>query len=453
MQHSQVTFLNHSCISVSSGATTILCDPWFTGPAFDNGWRLLAEESHDLGALPHDWIWISHEHPDHFSIATLKQLKGPTKFLYQATQDRKVRDYLRAKGHEVSEIADFETRTYGDIACQLYASDGYDSAVLFTLPDGRKVLNVNDCRIELGGLLERIAAAAGSIDLLTIQFSYANWAGNAGDDAIPQLQHEQVLERVEQAIHVLKPKATMLFASFVYFSHDENFHWNTHFWIDQVVAKLSPLTKLIVPKPNDVIDLATLGATDFSARNESARRYWTELHDTRTPTDHAREHLTVEQLREEFARFHEAIWRDNDLAFARATSCGPVRVDVKLTDLGESVRLDLYEGRLEKMLDGGAYDIAVSSEVLKFLFRSKFGRGSLTINGRAHFNYETAYRFFVFFFVYYANNIGKRLALDGGLKWENVRSVAKTAVLESIFHTTPQARRNYDTFIESFLPA
>lgn len=452
MQNSQVTFLNHSCINVSSGATTILCDPWFTGSAFDNGWRLLAEETHDLGALPHDWIWISHEHPDHFSIATLKQLKGPTKFIYQATQDGKVSGYLRGKGHEVSEVGDFEARTHGDIACQLFASDGYDSAVLFTLPDGRKVLNVNDCRIELGGLLERIAAAVGSVDLLTIQFSYANWAGNAGDEAIPRLQHEQVLERVEQAIRVLKPKATLLFASYVYFSHDENFHWNEHFWVDQVIAKLSPLTRLIVPKPNDVIDLAALDATDFSARNEAARSYWTDLHDTRAPADHAREHLTIEQLREEFARFHEAIWRDNDLAFARATSRGPVQLDVKLTDLNESVRLDLYEGQMERAPDG-AYDIAVSSEVLKFLFRSKFGRGSLTINGRVHFNYETAHRFFVFFFAYYANNIGKRLAPDGGLTWANVRSIAKTAVLESIFRTTPQAQRNYDAFIEDFLPA
>ena len=64
---------------------------------------------------------------------------------------------------------------------------------------------------------------------------------------------------------------------------------------------------------------------------------------------------------------------------------------------------------------------------------------------------ETAHKFFVFFFVFYANNIGKYLKPGGGLAWENVRSIAKTAVLDSIFHTTPTAQRNFETFLADFL--
>ena len=249
-----------------------MCDPWFTGAAFDHGWRLLAEDSHDLDAQSLIGFGYRMSIPDHFSVPTLKQLRAVKASSIKRPRDGKVRDYLRDKGHEVSEIGDFETRGYGDIDVQLFVSDGYDSAAMFTLPDGRKVLNLNDARVELGGLLERIAAAAGAIDLLTVQFSYANWAGNAGDDAIPRYQHQQVLDRVERVITTLKPTATLLFASYVYFSHEENFHWNAHFWLDQVVARLAPLTKLIVPKPNDGIDLTTLQSADFSVKNEAARR-------------------------------------------------------------------------------------------------------------------------------------------------------------------------------------
>ncbi|WP_428662911.1 MBL fold metallo-hydrolase [Reyranella sp.] len=451
MSHSStVTFLNHSCISISSATTTILCDPWFTGAAFDGGWRLLFEDSHDLDTIAFDWIWLSHEHPDHFSLPTLKQLKRPSRFIYQAAPDGKVRAYLQAKGHEVREVDDWETVSFGDITCQVFTSDGYDSAALFTLPDGFKVLNLNDCRAELDGLIERIAKDSGPIDLLTIQFSYANWAGNVGDDAIPRYLHEQVVARMEMVIATIKPKATLLFASYVYFSHDENFHWNAHFWADEVASKLAPSTKLILPKPNQVIHLEALDEADFSSPNETGLAFWTELHSKSKPIDHAQEHLTLEQLRAEFARFHAEIWHTNDLSLARSTSCSSIDLNVKITDLGQTVHLDLYEGTMTSVVDD-TYDIAVSSEVLKFLLLSKFGRGTLTINGRAHFNYRTAYRFFVFFFIYYANNIGKRLTPDGGLKWENMYSVAKTVVLDSIFHTTPGARLGYEKFMKDFL--
>ena len=235
---SSVRFLNHSCISVSSGTTTILCDPWFTGSAFDNGWRLLHEDSHDLSKVEYDWLWLSHEHPDHFSIPTLKQINRPTRFIYQATADRKVKAYLSKQQHEVTEIEDFETKRVGDIDCQLFMCDGYDSAMLFRLPGGETVLNLNDCRVELGDLTERIAATVGSIDLLALQFSYANWAGNRGDSAIPAYQHEQVIKRLESVIDLLKPKAVLLFASYVFFSHEENFFWNDHFWLSKVMARL-----------------------------------------------------------------------------------------------------------------------------------------------------------------------------------------------------------------------
>jgi len=83
---------------IESQKTKILYDPWFTGSAFNNGWRLLYEDSHCLRDLAYDYIWISHEHPDHFFIPTLKQLQSKTHFIYQLTRDKRVVTWL-SKNH------------------------------------------------------------------------------------------------------------------------------------------------------------------------------------------------------------------------------------------------------------------------------------------------------------------------------------------------------------------
>ena len=442
-----VTFLNHSCIRVESGATSILCDPWFTGSAFDDGWRLLVEDSHNLADIDYDWLWLSHEHPDHFSIPTLKQIGKRAQVIYQTTDDKKVKAYL-GKQNDVTEIDNFEIRRCGDIDCQLFISDGYDSAMLFRLPSGHTVLNINDCRVELGGLVERIAAATGTLDLLAAQFSYANWAGNAGDRAIPAYQHEQVMRRLERAIDVLKPKALLLFASYVYFSHEENFYWNEHFWLSQAVARLSAKVRVIVPHPDAVLDLGELDA-DLTAQNAEAVRFWTSQHATRRPVDQRKARPPLSELAAQYAAFHEALWRDNDLDYARATSRGPLDLVVRLDDQNTTVRLELFSGEFV-IAPGEDYDVALSSETLAMLFRNKFGRGTVTINGRVQFNYGRAYKFFAFFFAFYSNNIGKRMAPDG-LSWSALRSIENTSVLDSIFSTTPEARTVCRAWLDGFI--
>ena len=69
-----VKFINHSSLVVEDKRTKILCDPWFKGLAFQDGWSLLLDKSHDINKIDFDYIWISHEHPDHFSIPTLSWL-------------------------------------------------------------------------------------------------------------------------------------------------------------------------------------------------------------------------------------------------------------------------------------------------------------------------------------------------------------------------------------------
>jgi UDP-MurNAc hydroxylase len=235
-----VNFLNHSCIELVAPNTTILCDPWFSGTAFVDGWSLLHDKSHDINNLSFDYIWISHEHPDHFSIPTINSLQSPAKFLFQETKDKKVKNFLESKGHKVIELANKKPTQKGDLELTCVICDGYDSSLVVKFPNGRIVVNINDVRVdindhintELKPFLERCG-----VDLLSFQFGYANWAGNKGDKKIPQHQQELIDKKNMYAIKELNPKMIMPFASFIYFSHEENFYWNEEYWLDHVCSK------------------------------------------------------------------------------------------------------------------------------------------------------------------------------------------------------------------------
>jgi len=440
-----VTFLNHSSVLVSDGRTRILCDPWFEGSAFQNGWRLLHENSHDINALDFDHVWISHEHPDHFSIPTLKKLQGRRHFIFQATQDRKVAQWL-ARRHEVTEVADRQAQRCGDIEARLFVCDGYDSALRLRFADGRTFLNLNDARVELGGVLDAIRADAAYADLVALQFSYANYAGNRGDTQIPRDQHEAVLERVLGVAAALQPRALLLFASYVYFSHAENFYWNQHFWLQTMVDALQARgIRAIVPLPDQRIALDdSLDTRDPAEENRRAIAFWTARHHAARPVDSEPQGVGLDALRDAYRAFRTRLWADNDLALARhGAGHGAVqdlRLRVQISDQDRVLELGLLDEHFHACDGDSGHDVAVSSNTLQFLFEHKFARGTVSINSRLQLHYPTAHRFFMFFFIPYANNIGRRFRA-GGLSWASLRSIEQVAVLQSIIKFHPECLR------------
>ena len=71
----KIIWVNHASFIFEHSNIRLICDPWLSGTAFNEGWHLLAETKFklkDFSQITH--IWISHEHPDHFSPATLKKI-------------------------------------------------------------------------------------------------------------------------------------------------------------------------------------------------------------------------------------------------------------------------------------------------------------------------------------------------------------------------------------------
>ncbi len=73
----KIKFINHACFIVESEGQRIMCDPWFEGSAFDNGWSLMYEKIVPDPA-EYDSDWVSHEHPDHFRPSLFNGSSIPT---------------------------------------------------------------------------------------------------------------------------------------------------------------------------------------------------------------------------------------------------------------------------------------------------------------------------------------------------------------------------------------
>lgn len=80
----RITYLGHAGFYVESEATIIIMDPWLSRyGAFDSAWFQFPRNSHMIDYVlqhfessPKDkYIYISHEHKDHFDIEFLKMLK------------------------------------------------------------------------------------------------------------------------------------------------------------------------------------------------------------------------------------------------------------------------------------------------------------------------------------------------------------------------------------------
>ena len=228
----QVTLINHACVKIAIGDAVILCDPWLSGPAFNNGWDLLIKTPMDLDAVMAGvtHIWVSHEHPDHFVPKFFIDISASSKsipVLFQETRDRRVKSFLELRGFEVIELPDRRERTIGGVRVICGVSEFYD-AWLHVRDGAHSVLNLNDCAEGDEAELREIARVTGPVDLLLTQFSYAAWKGGRANAHFREVAARQKLETIAAQVRALKPRHVVPFASFVYFSNEENSYLNDH---------------------------------------------------------------------------------------------------------------------------------------------------------------------------------------------------------------------------------
>ena len=233
MAQPTITFVNHASYIVDYEGIHLITDPWLEGKAFHDGWSLIEPTKlayTDFSAITH--IWFSHEHPDHFSPPNLRSIPEDIRknitVLFQQTKDQKVINYCKQLNFKACiELPPTWFALTQDV--QLLNVPHTDGDSWLGMKVGNQtLLNINDCVIEDSRQAAAIMARLGvlEVDVLFTQFSYANWVGNSGDTESHQRQAKKKLNEIARQVAAFRPKYIIPFASYVWFSHEENFYMN-----------------------------------------------------------------------------------------------------------------------------------------------------------------------------------------------------------------------------------
>jgi UDP-MurNAc hydroxylase len=385
----EIQFINHASVLVKHGESAILTDPWYFGSAFHDGWNLMYENTeleidNVLKITTH--IWISHEHPDHFSIGFFKKYKSiilerGIKLLFQKTEDKRVLGFLNSLMVPVLELSFNEKIKVADGIWVTCIKDGFYDSGLFIETSDLNVLNLNDCEVRSHQRAAEIKRYVKQVDVLLTQFSYAAWKGNKDNFQWRREAAFEKIEILELQIKAFEPKYIIPFASFIYFSNKANYYLNdSSNTLNDVLKKIEPYDQyeVICMKPGDKFCQALL-----PWNNESALKFWQE-NGANEAFLNSYTSVPLQDLMEAFEGYIQRIYSNNSkfmINILRYISPLPVfrPVILHLMDLDKKFEIDLVKESF-RLVDQPA-DLELHSESLFFLFKNTFGFDTLTVNG------------------------------------------------------------------------
>ena len=189
---------------------------------------------------------------------------------------------------------------------------------------------------------------------------------------------------MRRQIEWLKPKYVIPFASFVYFSHVENFYLNDS--INDIAATLNAIASCdcrpIVMKPRDEWTVGS--AWD----NRDAVAYWQDAYSkiAMLPRREVNKPVGLAELGAHCRLYQERVFKKNSKWLMRlASMLSPVAafqpLAIRLSDLNITVRFSFFDD-LRETVRGVSPDVEMSSDSLDFIFLNEFGYDTLTVNGR-----------------------------------------------------------------------
>ena len=382
----EIVWINHAGYELRSGALRLVTDPWMEGAAFANGWSLLSPTQYPYQNFKDvNFIWFSHEHPDHFAPPCLSKIppeyRSKITVLFQTSPDRRVTRFCEKLGFQVKEYRDWERVELSPGAAITIATIGHDSWS-FVETENATYLNFNDCispgREALAAIRDRLNRP---IDVLLTQFSYAMWAGNPGQLDVMRVKAEQKIKEMEAQIEVFAPRVLIPFASYVWFSHPENFHLNAGVnHIDAVYSRFkNRIQQCVVLYPGETF---TIGADHDS--DASVARYMRDVHSHSGPLAAPEQSVPLKQLlelaekRQASLRTHNTMWA---LAPLKWIDYMP-KVRIYLKDIGAGISYSMFDGISSSGVNREDCDMEFSSSLFAMMLKFGYGYDTLLTSGR-----------------------------------------------------------------------
>lgn len=412
----KLTFFNHASYTLKIGDSNILFDPYLYGSAFNNGWSLFTEEDHDISNI--NYIFYSHEHPDHFQVDFLKnnflENRDAITILYQETYDKRIKTFCTNLGYKFIELPNKkEYRVNSDFSLVCGKVPFYDSWVLIK-SDNNNILNVNDCVLEDPSLVHSIKKYTDGVelDILLTQFSYASF--DDYDNRISNARKQ--LEAIKLQDEVLKPKNIIPFASFIYFSHEENFYMNDsintplkaeEYFINNINANSIWL------KPNEIWKPGVM------KENKSSIEYWMRFYNSldELPIIKPINSIKFNELEEKYKNYISRIKsRNNRFLISIYNFLFGKRIILLIDDLETFVEISLLGG-LNIIEKASEPYIKLHSETLSFIFDFDYGIDTFSVSARFQAEKSTFNNFITTFAIGELNNTGKFLKFNNLYKF------------------------------------
>jgi len=388
---STVRLINHASVKITIDDTSILSDPWYEGSVFHKGWKLIHEvpQNEYLKYLEKtDYIYISHEHPDHFSPAffldkNIKSLivKNNTKILFQETKDRRVINFLKKNGYEVIEVLNNSYVTLKNNIKIKIIKFGYVDSALIVEGSKHKILNLNDCPLNEVADIKKFKNEHGNFDLLLTQFSYAAWKGNKDNKNFRKSAAEEKLKTLINQYKILECKKVIPFASFIYFSNELNKFMNDEINKPHIIQNyLMKEIDSVILAPGEEQSIDNL------KQSESTINFWKSEYSKLNilPIEKYNNSINFKDLHEEYNNYKNKLFTINSkFIIFLASKIKFLKffqpLNIFLLDHKKHYELSLINGFKETHKNN--YDISMHSESLRFIFKNDFGYDTLTVNG------------------------------------------------------------------------
>lgn len=232
----KIKFLGQAGISIETKNSHLVCDPWFSNTGgFLARWHQFPPNEHISVEYLHscDYLYISHEHHDHFDRNFLNSFPKDITVLIANYQTKEFLNEFKKMGFlKIIEINDWQKiQLSDDLQVMLVTDPGKykeDSSLLIQA-ENYKILNKNDCYLSKD-YLKRFSSIG--IDLLFTQFSGAIWYPMIYDydESTKKVKSKTVRNRLNDyfisTVNEINPKYVIPSAGPPCFLEDDCFEFN-----------------------------------------------------------------------------------------------------------------------------------------------------------------------------------------------------------------------------------
>ena len=376
----RVTLIGHASIVVETDNAVIWCDPWLSGKAFNDSWALFPEPDFEESWYDRiDHIWISHEHPDHFHIPTLRSLpdvfKPRERLLFQRNNSDKMPKAFQRLGFDNVELLAHREIVELTPGTRVYCHQvGAMDSALAVLSGGSVILNLNDCEADTRDC-RLIRSDIGAVDVLFNQFSVAGYDGRADyEQRLPDLA-EKILDNMVRNHRDMDAETTVPFASFIYFCTKDNAYINRYANkpADVHAAFQRARLSLDLLFPGESLEPGRPGAT-----RDSLARFVDEYERFAAMPLYSAAQVELSDIEDAFRlRFQQLRSK-----YPKVLRLSLKALVVYIPDLEVKVRFSWSDGSFRAVDRTQPEDMVVMSQPLWLCFDKRFGIQTLGVSGR-----------------------------------------------------------------------